>query len=205
MNNKNEKITSVIEKYVEFSKIQLTNNKQKKEETEDKEKQEDQPPNENIFVFPLSGRIITQAEYEKLTKIETGNEKCNIINKKRLSNEMAKKSLSNKPPQNNSIKIYSTWSDEKINSEIKKLKEEISNKEKENNSSYEKEKIEIEKYSALALKWKKIAQESIYKLIECYPQDSQYNPNTVKTVLNSLNIDKSLLDYDSENDCFNDE
>ena len=45
----------------------------------------------------------------------------------------------------------------------------------------------------------------VYKLIECYPQDSQYNPNTVKTVLNSLNIDKSLLDYDSENDCFNDE
>lgn len=204
MNNKNEKITSVIEKYVEFSKIQLMNNKEKEGEADDKETQEQQPK-DNIFVYPLSGRIITQAEYEKLTKIDSGNENCNKINKKRFSNEMAKKSLPNKPPQNNPIKMYSTWSEEKINSEIQKLKEDISNKEKENNSSYEKEKIEIEKYSSLALKWKKIAQESIYKLIECFPQDSQYNPNTVKTVLNSLNIDKSLLDYDSENDCFNDE
>ena len=63
----------------------------------------------------------------------------------------------------------------------------------------------IDKYTKLSLKWKKIAQDAIYKLIECYPQDEHYNPNTIKNVIHSLNLDKDLLGYDSENDCFTDE
>lgn len=145
---------------------------------------------EETYVYPLSGRIVNQKEYEELEHLKRNN---NSINKKRFSSEIGK----------GEGQLFTTWTDDKIAEEIDKVNKEIEKNEKEEQS--EKEKADIEKYNDLAMKWKKIAQDAIYKLIECYPQDEHYNPNTIKNVVHSLNLDKELIGYDSENDCFTDE
>lgn len=165
-------IQSPLSHYIHFTPIRKVKNK------------------DEVYVYPLSGRIMSEKEYEELAQIKS-NRTSN--NKKRFSSEIGK----------GEGKLFSNWSDEKIQAEIDKVEKEIEKNEEEQQS--EKEKAEIDKYTKLSLKWKKIAQDAIYKLIECYPQDEHYNPNTIKNVIHSLNLDKDLLGYDSENDCFTDE
>ena len=165
-------IQSPLSHYIHFTPIRKVKNK------------------DEVYVYPLSGRIMSEKEYEELAQIKS-NRTSN--NKKRFSSEIGKREG----------KLFSNWNDEKIQAEIDKVEKEIEKNEEEQQS--EKEKAEIDKYTKLSLKWKKIAQDAIYKLIECYPQDEHYNPNTIKNVIHSLNLDKDLLGYDSENDCFTDE
>lgn len=165
-------IQSPLSHYIHFTPIRKVKNK------------------DEVYVYPLSGRIMSEKEYEGLAQIKS-NRTSN--NKKRFSSEIGK----------GEGKLFSNWNDEKIQAEIDKVEKEIEKNEEEQQS--EKEKAEIDKYTKLSLKWKKIAQDAIYKLIECYPQDEHYNPNTIKNVIHSLNLDKDLLGYDSENDCFTDE
>ena len=164
-------IQSPLSHYIQFTPIPQMKNK------------------EEVYVYPLSGRIMSEKEYEELEQMKS-NKTSN--NKKRFSSEIGKAEG----------KLFSNWNDEKIQEEIEKVEKEI---EKNEEQQSEKEIAEIDKYNTLSLKWKKIAQEAIYKLIECYPQDEHYNPNTIKNVIHSLNLDKDLLGYDSENDCFTDE
>ena len=166
------RIQSPLSHYIHFTPIRKVKNK------------------DEVYVYPLSGRIMSEKEYEELAQIKS-NRTSN--NKKRFSSEIGK----------GEGKLFSNWNDEKIQAEIDKVEKEIEKNEEEQQS--EKEKAEIDKYTKLSLKWKKIAQDAIYKLIECYPQDEHYNPNTIKNVIHSLNLDKDLLGYDSENDCFTDE
>ena len=165
-------IQSPLSHYIHFTPIRKVKNK------------------DEVYVYPLSGRIMSEKEYEELAQIKS-NRTSN--NKKRFSSEIGK----------GEGKLFSNWNDEKIQAEIDKVEKEIEKNEEEQQS--EKEKAEIDKYTKLSLKWKKIAQDAIYKLIECYPQDEHYNPNKIKNVIHSLNLDKDLLGYDSENDCFTDE
>ena len=165
-------IQSPLSHYIHFTPIRKAKNK------------------DEVYVYPLSGRIMSEKEYEELAQIKS-NRTSN--NKKRFSSEIGK----------GEGKLFSNWNDEKIQAEIDKVEKEIEKNEEEQQS--EKEKAEIDKYTKLSLKWKKIAQDAIYKLIECYPQDEHYNPNTIKNVIHSLNLDKDLLGYDSENDCFTDD
>ena len=164
-------IQSPLSHYIQFTPISKAKNK------------------EEVYVYPLSGRIMSEKEYEELEQMKS-NKTSN--NKKRFSSEIGKAEG----------KLFSNWNDEKIQEEIDKVEKEIEQNEEKQS---EKEIAEIDKYNTLSLKWKKIAQEAIYKLIECYPQDEHYNPNTIKNVIHSLNLDKDLLGYDSENDCFTDE
>lgn len=164
-------IQSPLSHYIQFTPISKAKNK------------------EEVYVYPLSGRIMSEKEYEELEQMKS-NKTSN--NKKRFSSEIGK----------SEGKLFSNWNDEKIQEEIDKVEKEIEQNEEKQS---EKEIAEIDKYNTLSLKWKKIAQEAIYKLIECYPQDEHYNPNTIKNVIHSLNLDKDLLGYDSENDCFTDE
>ena len=164
-------IQSPLSHYIHFTPIRKVKNK------------------DEVYVYPLSGRIMSEKEYEELAQIKS-NRTSN--NKKRFSSEIGK----------GEGKLFSNWNDEKIQEEIDKVEKEIEQNEEKQS---EKEIAEIDKYNTLSLKWKKIAQDAIYKLIECYPQDEHYNPNTIKNVIHSLNLDKDLLGYDSENDCFTDE
>ena len=164
-------IQSPLSHYIQFTPISKAKNK------------------EEVYVYPLSGRIMSEKEYEELEQMKS-NKTSN--NKKRFSSEIGKAEG----------KLFSNWNDEKIQEEIDKVEKEIEQNEEKQS---EKEIAEIDKYNTLSLKWKKIAQDAIYKLIECYPQDEHYNPNTIKNVIHSLNLDKDLLGYDSENDCFTDE
>ena len=45
----------------------------------------------------------------------------------------------------------------------------------------------------------------IYNLLEIFPKNEHYEKNTINSVLNNFHIDKKLIGYDEENDCFIDE
>ena len=87
----------------------------------------------------------------------------------------------------------------KINKEIENIKKLIDIE--ENDEKYENE---IEKYIKLEEKWRIIAQDSIFQLLDIFPTDLNYNKNTIKNVIESFHIDKELIHYDEENDDFYD-
>lgn len=175
-----------IPKLITFNK--LSYQKETKSTPED--------PTEITFVCPISSRIISENEYKEINQGIAYNKKN--IPKKRTSAEL-RHSLQGAGSHLGISKPYNNWSTERLDQEIEKLKKEISQKEKENKENTEEK---IENYEKIIKKWKKIAQDAIYLLIEEYPQDSQFNDNTVATVIKAFNIDKELIDYDSGTECF---
>ena len=198
---------SQSEIYINFTKIILRKaEKEEKEESQNLNKNQEKCNNEDkiILIYPLSGRIITENEYEKINNINYRNsssenfKKSNGL-KKRLSSEVLKEknSFQNKLKDQD---IYDKYTDLELDEEIKKLEKEL--EEEKNDDKIEKE---YNYYNNLSNKWKKIAQDSIYNLLELFPQNENYEKNTIKSVLNSFHIDKKLIEYDEENECFLDE
>lgn len=198
---------SQSEIYINFTKIILRKaEKEEKEEFQNLNKNQEKCNNEDkiILIYPLSGRIITENEYEKINNINYRNnssenfKKSNGL-KKRLSSEVLKEknSFQNKLKDQD---IYDKYTDLELDEEIKKLEKEL--EEEKNDDKIEKE---YNYYNNLSNKWKKIAQDSIYNLLELFPQNENYEKNTIKSVLNSFHIDKKLIGYDEENECFLDE
>lgn len=198
---------SQSEIYINFTKIILRKaEKEEKEESQNLNKNQEKCNNEDkiILIYPLSGRIITENEYEKINNINYRNnssenfKKSNGL-KKRLSSEVLKEknSFQNKLKDQD---IYDKYTDLELDEEIKKLEKEL--EEEKNDDKIEKE---YNYYNNLSNKWKKIAQDSIYNLLELFPQNENYEKNTIKSVLNSFHIDKKLIGYDEENECFLDE
>lgn len=99
-------------------------------------------------------------------------------------------------------KQYLTQSQSKLEEELAALKQTL--KEIKETQTNEKIKQEVAKYEKLRLKWKKISQEAIFSIIELVPHTTDYKKNTVKSVIESLRIDKESIEYDSENECFYD-
>lgn len=162
------------------------------------------PPPSITFIHPTSTLILPKNELDSLIQpISTStNPSLSIQNptKRKLASIPFKQkcSLNNNKPQ----KPFMNWTLDKLNAEIIKLKSELQQKENEISKYNESKQKDITKYSLLADKWKKISQDAIYKLLEHFPQDEEYNTNTIGTVINKLNIDKELIGYDEENDCF---
>ena len=198
------------EKYIKFTKLILKNEKslEKKQSSNFKHNDELNYNNEEkiILLYPISGKIITESKYKEINNLNnTKNQKENISFsnqiKKRLSSDIikGKSSFSNKScykEQDN----YINYSNLQLKEEIKKLEKKLN--EEKNNDKIEKEFIH---YIQLSNKWKKIAQDSIYNLLEIFPQNEHYEKNTINSVLNNFHIDKKLIGYDEENDCFIDE
>ena len=198
---------SQSEIYINFTKIILRKDeKEEKVESQNLNKNQEKCNNEDkiILIYPLSGRIITENEYEKINNINYKNsssenfKKSNGL-KKRLSSEVLKEknSFQNKLKDQD---IYDKYTDLELDEEIKKLEKEL--EEEKNDDKIEKE---YNYYNNLSNKWKKIAQDSIYNLLELFPQNENYEKNTIKSVLKSFQIDKKLIGYDEENECFLDE
>ena len=198
------------EKYIKFTKLILKNEEslEKKQSSNFKHNDELNYKKEEkiILLYPISGKIITESKYKEINNLNnTKNQKENISFsnqiKKRLSSDIikGKSSFSNKScykEQDN----YINYSNLQLKEEIKKLEKKLN--EEKNNNKIEKEFIH---YIQLSNKWKKIAQDSIYNLLEIFPQNEHYEKNTINSVLNNFHIDKKLIGYDEENDCFIDE
>jgi hypothetical protein len=98
-------------------------------------------------------------------------------------------------------KIYSGWSDKKLEDEILKLKKNIKDIEEEENKSSKTDK-EILKFEELYNKWLKISQDAVYTILEMFPQNQNYERNTIKSLIEHFKIDPELIKYDEENDEF---
>ena len=196
--------------YIKFTKLILKNVESGNTKQNYKFKKKDELNNNNeekiILLYPLSGKFITESKYKEINNINNiKNQKENIFYsnqmKKRLSSDIIKRKISftNKSfykEQDN----YINYTNLQLKEEIKKLEKKLD--EEKNNDKIEKEFIH---YIQLSNKWKKIAQDSIYNLLEIFPQNEHYEKNTINSVLNNFHIDKKLIGYDEENDCFIDE
>lgn len=98
-------------------------------------------------------------------------------------------------------KIYYGWSDKKLEDEISKLKKNIKEIEQEENKLSNTDK-EILKFQQLFNKWLKISQEAVYTILEMFPQNQNYEKNTIKSLIEHFKIDSELIKYDEENDEF---
>ena len=196
--------------YIKFTKLILKNVESGNTKQNYKFKKKDELNNNNeekiILLYPLSGKFITESKYKEINNINNiKNQKENIFYsnqmKKRLSSDIIKRKISftNKSfykEQDN----YINYTNLQLKEEIKKLEKKLD--EEKNNDKIEKELIH---YIKLSNKWKKIAQDSIYTLLEIFPKNEHYEKNTINSVLNNFHIDKKLIGYDEENDCFIDE
>ena len=196
--------------HIKFTKLILKNVESGNTKQNYKFKKKDELNNNNeekiILLYPLSGKFITESKYKEINNINNiKNQKENIFYsnqmKKRLSSDIIKRKISftNKSfykEQDN----YINYTNLQLKEEIKKLEKKLD--EEKNNDKIEKELIH---YIKLSNKWKKIAQDSIYNLLEIFPKNEHYEKNTINSVLNNFHIDKKLIGYDEENDCFIDE
>lgn len=172
------------------------------------------------LVFSINGKLLTKEEFGKTfpqNKIESDK------NKKRIFKEMSSSSsnasnksdsdLSNKNigkkkkqtsnnivPSKNINTLYNSWTIKKLEEEISKVEKSLSEfiEEKE-----QKDGKEIKRVDLLYMKWLKISQDAVEKILEMFPENNNFEKNTIKTLIDHFKIDKELIDYDSENDCFN--
>ena len=196
--------------YIKFTKLILKNEDSgdKKQPSIFKKNYELNNNNEEkiIILYPLSGRIITENKYKEINNINKNKNQKESISfsnqmKKRYSSDIikGKRLFPNKSffkRQGN----YINYTNLQLKEEIKELEKKLD--EEKNNYKIEKEFIH---YIKLSNKWKKIAQDSIFYLLELFPQNEHYEKNTINSVLNNFHIDKKLIGYDEENGCFIDE
>lgn len=183
----------------------------------------------NILI-PINSKIIYKHEYDILNdktnasseniKNTSGSTKAPEIPKigiKRTCEEMLKENLQKqnsktdinkkfkmipKPILGPEKKMYSNWSISKLEEEVKKIESSI--QELEVNNSDDKKNKEIDKFNRLTKKWLKISQDAILTLLEMFPQNLHYEKNTIKSVIEHFKLDKEMLKYDEENECFED-
>jgi hypothetical protein len=170
------------------------------------------------IIFSNNSNLIMAEEYEKLFDKKTNeinkkrtNEQMNNINSNNLikknneSNNIGKKIKysSNIPANNIDLKkknsMYSNWTVIKIEEEIKKFEKNI---EELNANNDEKKEKEIKKFEKLYEKWVKISQDTVYNILEMFPENQNYQKNTIKSLIQHFKIDKELIKYDSEEECF---
>ncbi len=159
------------------------------------DKEADNEEIEIKLVFDKNSKIINKESHDKLFK-DKDLLKENLKRKNPYSNEGNQQIKQKKiidPEKRQYMKMTPKQLEEQIEQitkNIKELKNKPTNKE------------EIEKYKKLTDKWLKISQESIYTILELFPHNQSYEKNTIKSVLNNLKIDKEMLNYNSEEDCF---
>lgn len=184
---------SIIETFIHYSKILLPVIQLEQKHSSSKSS------NSLIFIHASNGRIITEDQYKLLTKKEEKNtNKRQYQSCSSSSNPLVIKRPQLQTNKNEGNKNVSNLSIEKLNEEIAKFQSEIEKIQKETVTEKE-----IEKYFTLSSKWKKIAQEAVYSLLELFPRDENYQNNTIGSVIKTFKIDSSLIDYDEDNDCFN--
>jgi hypothetical protein len=180
------------------------------------------------FLIPPHSKILKDEEYNMIFQkishdIIQNNSSLKEQNKKRSFNDAIKSAPVNKTGNDNFVKnkkfkystnnqnfqthperkLFSSWSIEKLEEEATKLNKQI--EEYEKTSNYDEKKIsEIEKFTKLKKKWLKISQDSVDRILDLFPQNKNYEKNTIKTLLDHFKISHELMDYDSENECFRD-
>ena len=208
-------------------KLLTSNKKQDDLNTINNDNNENDEKNKITIIYPLSGKIISEEEFNSINtnfnkkeneNQNTNNKTINNNHKKKFSHQISnnyKKRLFSEINKNNNnnnnnningccikeseLKKYLNLSFEELNKEIENFRKLIDIE--ENDENYENE---IDKYIKLEEKWRIIAQDSIFQLLEIFPTDSNYNKNTIKNVIDSFHIDKDLIKYDEENDTFYD-
>jgi hypothetical protein len=98
-------------------------------------------------------------------------------------------------------KIYSSWSEKKLEEEINKINKSIKDLEEEESKNTKTEK-EIQKFEILYEKWLKISQNAVHSILDMFPQNQNYERNTIKTLIEHFKIDHELIKYDEENEDF---
>ena len=212
---KNSEIKNI--KIKDKEKNLLDSNSKKDDFSINTNKKENNDENKITIIYPLSAKIITEEEFNifnnNFNKNETKNSNKisnNNNNKKFSMNNNYRKRLFSEINNNNNnnnindynikeseLKKYLKLSNEEINNEIENTKKLIEIEEND-----EKFENEIEKYIKLEEKWRIIAQDSIFQLLDIFPTDLNYNKNTIKNVIDSFHINKDLIHYDEENDSF---
>jgi hypothetical protein len=156
---------------------------------------EDKNEEEIVLVMDKNSKIINKESYDKLF---SGN------NKDRDKENLKRKnpySYEHKPQQKKTIdpekRQYAKLTCKQLEDQIEQVKKNINEiKNKTTN------KEEIIKYEKLSQKWLKISQEAIYTILEMFPQNQNYDKNTIKSVLQHFKIEKEALNYNSEDECF---
>jgi hypothetical protein len=133
-----------------------------------------------------------------IPEFEISNQQSNLNKNKKFKFPNKSNNLPIIDPEK---KIFSTWSIEKLEDELKKLKKNCEELETALKSE-EKKKIELEKFTKLKNKWLRISQDAIYQIIEIHPQNHNYEKNTIKRILNHFRVNSETIEYDSDNDCF---
>ena len=151
--------------------------------------------NDINLVIDKNSNIIKKSEYENFFKNNNNTDNKDKIKRKNpYSFEHNQKIIKKIDPEK---KQYLKMSINQLQDLVEKYKSQI---EEMKNSSCKKE--EINKYLRLSDKWLKITQEAIYTILEIHPQNNIYEKNTIKSVLNYFKIEKELVKYNSDEDCF---
>jgi hypothetical protein len=174
----------------EFFKVKLL---KKENYIVDVNNEEDANDIEIGLVMDKNSKIINKEIYDKLFK-ESSSNKENLKRKNPYSIEAKpnqKKVID--PEKRKYQKMNCKQLEEQIeeySKNIVELRSKPSNKE------------EIKKYDMLCKKWLKISQEAIYTILEMFPQNQSYGKNTIKSVMQHFKIEKEVLNYNSEDECF---
>lgn len=142
--------------------------------------------------------INSSSSNKHIQEFENSNQQNNLNKNKKF--KFPNKS-NNIPIIDPEKKIFSTWSLEKLEDELKKLNKNYEELETAYKSE-EKKKIELVKFKKLKNKWLKISQDAIYQILEIHPQNHNYEKNTIKSILNHFRVNSETIEYDSDNDCF---
>lgn len=178
---------------------------------------------DGIYIYPTNSKLIPISKFSSMFKIN--NENQQILKSSEKSKEgynesrsfnSTEKDISNK----NSIisdqkdekrvkmvkkvdfgrKSFNSISTDKLQEEYKKQLEALNClKSKENET---KVIDDINKFEKLSQKWLKISQDAVYSFLEEFPQNNNYEPNTIKKVLDYFKIDYNSIRFDCENECF---
>jgi hypothetical protein len=168
----------------------------KEELLENKEKWID---SDVMLITGKEARIVKREDYDKLFQYKNKLEEHIELPKKKISIEQKKSLPRRVDPEK---KPYINLNIDKLTEEVNKYKVMIDEIKVRNSDEAKRKKlIEVKR---LTDKWLKLSQEAVYTILEMFPQNEAYEGNTIKKTLAYFKIDKEDLDYDSENECFND-
>jgi hypothetical protein len=158
---------------------------------------------EVMLITNKEARVVKKEDYERLFKYKESipeNKVEQPLKKRKNPDVNFKKSLPKKiDPEK---KPYVNLSIEELDKEINSYKSKIDDIKIRNSDEGKRKKLE--ELDKLAGKWLKISQEAISTILELFPQNSNYERNTIKQVIEYFKIDKEAINYDSENECFKD-
>jgi hypothetical protein len=165
---------------------------------------------EDVMLITHSGaKVVKRSDYEifknkcaALKETQSESAVAQNIEKKRKNpiNELPKKTTQRKVDPEK--KPFYNMSVDKLKEELKGYQEKIDEIKAKNDDGNK--KARLNELDRLCKKWLKLSQEAIYTMLDMYPQNTSYEKNTIKHVIQNFQLDKEALNYDSENDCFND-